>query len=298
MQDTKTQIQITKAHPLFGAEVRGMDLMQQQDPEVYDQLRNALAEYGVLVIKDQGHLNDEGQIEFCRGFGNLQTSITLHREDTDRRMKRDELTDLSNVDASGNRIAADDTRRLLQLPGRLWHSDNSFRSPPGLFTFLHARVVPPEGGDTQFADMRAAYDALDDDMKARLKGLEVIHSLGWSREQVGAPPMSPKEKENLPDTVQPLVRIHPTTGRHSLYLSSHGRDVVGMDVAEGRALLAQLTEFATQDKFVLTHKWTAGDFVVWDNRCTMHRATPFPEEKYQRDMRRTSVEDTQAAVAA
>ncbi len=291
-------MQITQAHPLFAAELRGLDLPHPQDAETLDAIRAALATYGVVVIKDQDALDDDGQIAFSRAFGKLQTSISLHREDTARRVKRAELTDLSNVDADGKRIGADDTRRKLQLPGRLWHSDNSFRSPPGLYTFLHARVVPPEGGNTDFADMRAAYDALDEAMKLRLAGLKALHTLAWSREQVGAPPLSLQEAQNIPESVQPLIRVHPTTGRRSLYLSSHASHIDGMDLAEGRALLAELNAFATQAAFVYAHVWTAGDLVIWDNRCTMHRATPFPEEKYHRDMRRTSVEDTQAAVAA
>ena len=291
-------MQISQAHPLFAAELRGLDLAQPQSAATLDAIRDALATYGVVVIKDQGHLDDDGQIEFSRAFGKLQTSISLHREDTARRMKHAELTDLSNVDADGKRISADDTRRKVQLPGRLWHSDNSFRKPAGLYTFLHARIVPPEGGNTDFADMRAAYDALDEAMTQRLAGLCALHTLAWSREQVGAPPLSPQEAQNIPESIQPLIRVHPTTGRRSLYLSSHARDIVGMDVAEGRALLAELTAFATQARFVYSHVWTAGDFVIWDNRCTMHRATPFPEDKYQRDMRRTSVEDTEVAKAA
>jgi alpha-ketoglutarate-dependent 2,4-dichlorophenoxyacetate dioxygenase len=291
-------MRITPVHPMFGAEIRGIDVAAPLDAVTLEALRGALDGYGVVVIPDQERLDDDAQIAFCQNFGTLQTSITLHRKDAPRRMTRDELTELSNIDGAGQRIASDDTKRKLQLPGRLWHSDNSFRSPPGLFTFLHARVVPPEGGDTEFADMRAAYDELDEATRDRLCGLQVIHSLARSRELVGAPPLSPEERVNLPDTIQPLVRVHPASGRKSLYLSSHARDVVGMDEREGRALLAELTDHATQARFVYSHKWSAGDMVIWDNRCTMHRATPFPEDRYRRDMRRTSVADTEAAVAA
>lgn len=291
-------MRITPVHPMFGAEIRGIDAAAPLDAVTLEALRGALDGYGVVVIPDQERLDDDAQIAFCQNFGTLQTSITLHRKDAPRRMTRDELTELSNIDGAGQRIASDDTKRKLQLPGRLWHSDNSFRSPPGLFTFLHARVVPPEGGDTEFADMRAAYDELDEATRDRLCGLQVIHSLARSRELVGAPPLSPEERVNLPDTIQPLVRVHPASGRKSLYLSSHARDVVGMDEREGRALLAELTDHATQARFVYSHKWSAGDMVIWDNRCTMHRATPFPEDRYRRDMRRTSVADTEAAVAA
>ncbi|CAN5357899.1 TauD/TfdA family dioxygenase [soil metagenome] len=291
-------MQITQLHRHFAAEVTGLTLVVDLPDAVIDTLKDALEQHGVIIIRDQQALTDDVQIEFCRRFGTLQKSITVHREDTARRLKRDELSDISNVNEDGERMRADDKRRLLQLPARLWHSDNSFRSPPGLYTFLAAKIVPPEGGDTEFADMRAAYDALDDATKARIAGLQVRHSLGWSREQVGAPPLSESEKANIPESVQPLVRFHPKTGRTSLYLSSHGRDVLNMAAAEGRALLEELTEFATRPEFVYSHKWRDGDLVIWDNRDTMHRATPFPENIYRRDMRRTSVEDDQVAIPA
>jgi len=291
-------MKITRVHPLFAAEVTGLAITAGMPQAEVDQIRNAIEDEGVICVRGQQAMTDDDQIAFCSRFGTLQKSISLHREDTARRMKRDELTDLSNVAADGSRIAASDTRRLIQLPGRLWHSDNSFRSPPGLYTFLAAKIVPPEGGDTEFADMRAAYDALDEATKARIDGLQTVHSLGWSREQVGAPPLSEGERKNIGEAVQPLVRFHQRSGRKSLYLSSHARDVVGMSEADGKALLRELTEFATQPQFVYRHKWREGDFVMWDNRITMHRATPFPEDKYQRDMRRTSIEDHEAAIAA
>lgn len=291
-------MEIKRIHPHFGAEITGVQICADMPQDLIDAIRNAIEDEGVVVIRDQQAMTDDDQIAFCGRFGTLQKSITLHREDTERRMRRDELSDISNVDADGGRMAPDDKRRLLQKPARLWHSDNSFRSPPGLYTFLAAKIVPPEGGNTEFADMRAAYDALDAATKERIAGIEVRHSLAWSREQAGAPPMSAGELANIPESVQPLVRFHPRSGRRSLYLSSHARDVLGMSDAEGKALLAELTQFATQPEFVYSHQWRDGDFVMWDNRFTMHRATPFPEDKYRRDMRRTSTEDDQVAIAA
>lgn len=291
-------MQVARVHPRLGAEITGLALSPDLPEAVIDELKGLLAEHGVLVIREQQALSDDDQIEFCRRFGTLQKSISLHRKDTTRRLTRDELTDLSNIDENGLRMDPGDKRRSLQKPGLLWHSDNSFRSPPGLYTFLKAKILPPEGGDTQFADMRAAYDALDEADKQQIAGLQVRHSLGWSREQAGAPPLSESEQANIPESVQPLVRVLPGSGRRSLYLSSHGRDVLGMSDADGRALLQKLTAFATQPEFVYIHKWRDGDLVVWDNRSTMHRATPFPDDKYQRDMRRTSIEDDAVAVPA
>jgi alpha-ketoglutarate-dependent 2,4-dichlorophenoxyacetate dioxygenase len=291
-------MQITRLHPHFAAEITELRLSAELPDTIIDALQQALEEYAVIVVRDQQAMTDDVQIALSARFGRLQRSITIHREDTARRLQRDELSDISNVDEKGERMSAQDRRRQLQMPARLWHSDNSFRSPPGLFTFLAAKIVPPEGGDTEFADMRVAYDALEPDMRDRIDGLRVRHSLDWSRQQVGAPSLSVSERANIPEAIQPLVRFHPATGRKSLYLSSHARDVIDCDEAEGRALLQELSARSTRPEFVYSHKWREGDLVIWDNRTTMHRATPFAEDKYRRDMRRTSVEDDRAAVGS
>ena len=291
-------MQITRLHPHFAAEITELRLSAELPDTIIGALQQALEEHAVVVVRDQQAMTDDVQIAFSARFGRLQRSITIHREDTARRLQRDELSDISNVDEKGERMSAQDRRRQLQMPAHLWHSDNSFRSPPGLFTFLAAKIVPPEGGDTEFADMRAAYDALEPDMRERIDGLRVRHSLDWSRQQVGAPSLSVLERANIPEAIQPLVRFHPATGRKSLYLSSHARDVIDCDEAEGRALLQELSARSTRPEFVYSHKWREGDLVIWDNRTTMHRATPFAEDKYRRDMRRTSVEDDRAAVGS
>jgi alpha-ketoglutarate-dependent 2,4-dichlorophenoxyacetate dioxygenase len=283
-------MKITQLHPHFMAEVTGLDLSVPLTSDQADAVQQAIDTHAVLVFRDQAAMDDEAQIDFSARFGPLQRSITVHREDTERRLKRDELSDISNVDDEGKRLAEDDRRRMLQRPARLWHTDSSFRNPPGRYTFLAARILPPEGGDTEFADMRAAYDALDDATKARIADLRVFHSLNRSRILADAPALSPAEAANLPGAEQPLVRRHPT-GRDALYLASHAESVVGWDEAEGRALLDQLTEHATSAEFVYAHVWKDGDFVMWDNRCTMHRATPFAYDLYRRDMRRTTVAD-------
>jgi alpha-ketoglutarate-dependent 2,4-dichlorophenoxyacetate dioxygenase len=281
---------VTQLHPHFMAEITGLDLSKPMTHDQAAAVQQAIDAHAVLVFRDQAAMDDEAQIAFSALFGPLQRSITVHREDTERRLKRDELSDISNVDDEGRRLAADDRRRLLQRPARLWHTDSSFRDPPGRYTFLAARMLPPEGGNTEFADMRAAYDALDDATRARIAGLRVHHSLGRSRILADAPPLSPDEARNLPGAEQPLVRRHPA-GRDALYLASHAESITGWPEAEGRALLDQLTEHAIRPEFVYSHAWRDGDFVMWDNRCTMHRATPFREDLYRRDMRRTTVAD-------
>ena len=277
-------------HPGFAAQVTDLDLSQPLDPRQIEEVQRAIDRYAVLVFREQQAMDDDAQIGFSAMFGPLQRSITVHREDTPRRLRRDELSDISNVDDSGRRLAADDRRRLLQRPARLWHTDSSFRDPPGRYTFLAARVLPPEGGDTEFADMRAAYDALDAPTRERIAALRVFHSLARSRTLADAPPLSETEARTLSGAEQPLVRHHPA-GRIALYLASHADHIVGWPEAESRALLDDLTEHATAPQFLYRHVWHDGDFVMWDNRCTMHRATPFREESHRRDMRRTTVAD-------
>ncbi|OJY53866.1 TauD/TfdA family dioxygenase [Sphingomonas sp. 67-41] len=281
---------VNQLHPHFMAEVTGLDLLTPLTPDQARAVQQAIDTHAVLVFRHQAAMDDEAQIGFSALFGPLQRSITVHREDTERRLKRDELSDISNVDEEGRRLAADDRRRLLQRPARLWHTDSSFRDPPGRYTFLAARILPPEGGDTEFADMRAAYDALDEVTKLALTGLRVFHSLGRSRLLADAPALSPDEERNLPGAEQPLVRRHPS-GRDALYLASHAESIVGWDATESRELLDRLTEHAIRPEFVHSHQWRGGDFVMWDNRCTMHRATPFRDDLYRRDMRRTTVAD-------
>ena len=281
---------IRQLHPHFFGEVTDLDLSVPLTAEQSAAVQTAIDTHAVLVFRDQQAMDDDAQIAFSALFGSLQRSITVHREDTSRRLKRDELSDISNVDEDGQRLAADDHRRLLQRPARLWHTDSSFRNPPGRYTFLAARTLPPEGGDTEFADMRAAYDALDEATKGRIATLEVFHSLDRSRILADAPALSPQEAQNLPGAQHPLVRRHPA-GRDALYLASHADRIVGWPEDESRAMLDALTAHATSPEFVHSHVWREGDLVMWDNRCTMHRATPFAYDLYRRDMRRTTVAD-------
>lgn len=281
-------MRVRQLHPHFMGEVTGIDLSRPFDVAA---VQAAIDRLAVLVFREQQQLSDDGQIAFSALFGPVTRSITIHREDTLRRFRRDELSDISNLAEDGSRMAADNAKRLLQRPARLWHTDSSFRRPVGRYTFLAARLLPPDGGNTEFADCRAAYDALPDATKACIDSLEGMHSLARSRRLAVAPELSPQEAANLPPTVQPLVRIHPRSGRKALYLGSHAERIVGWPHDEGRALLDELENHATRAEFVYSHAWQDGDLVMWDNRCTLHRATPFRDDLYVRDMRRTTVAD-------
>jgi alpha-ketoglutarate-dependent 2,4-dichlorophenoxyacetate dioxygenase len=176
------------------------------------------------------------------------------------------------------------------LANRLWHADASFVDPAGRYSMLSARVLPPVRADTEFADMRGAYDALDEETRQSLEGLKVHHSIAYSREVLGFE-FSPEERERLKGVVQPLIRDFASTGRRSLYLASHASSIVGWPVPEGRLLLRDLMEHATQPRFVYAHEWQPQDFVIWDNRTTMHRARPFDDKRYRRELRRTTTLD-------
>ena len=268
----------------FGAVVEGVRLAAPTEAQVAA-IKAAWLEHALLIFPGQTDLDDERQMAFARQFGDLVPELAA--------------VQITNVLPDGRlREAPDDDMMKIIRGNMFWHQDNTYMPLQAKGAVFSARVVPTEKGETGFADMRAAYDALDQAMKDRIRGLEVVHSLGWSRFQADAPELSPVERENMPDTVQPLVRVHPATGRKSLYLSSHARDILGMSEAEGRALLAELTAHATQPEFVYSHHWKDGDLAMWDNRSTMHRATPFREDLYKRDMRRTTTADRVSAQAA
>ena len=254
-------------HPSFVAEVSPVDL-RTADSAALEEIRRGMDQYGVLVFRNQEFSDDE-QLAFAERFDG-----TLH----------------SNVGKDGQLLAPDDRRRMSSLANRLWHTDASFVDPAGRYSMLSARVIPPVHADTEYADMRGAYDALDEETKATIKDLRVHHSIAYSREVLGFE-FAPGEKELLKGAVHPLVRKFATTGRRSLYLASHAQQIVGWPVPEARLLLRDLTEHATQPRFVHSHEWRLWDFVIWDNRTTMHRATPFDDKKYRRELRRTTTLD-------
>jgi len=288
------KLEFKRLHPHFFAEASPIALRAVRDPETLARIRAAMDAHAVTVFHDQA-FTDAEQLEFARRLDGALHAKTGARVVAKNRLSDDEaLTDISNVGADGALLATDDRQRLYRLGNRLWHTDASFEDPPGRYSMLHARVVPPSeaGADTEFADMCAAYDALGQKMKAKLEGLRVRHSIAYSRRTLGFE-FSAEEEALLPGAEHPLVRNLPS-GRKSLYLASHAAEVIGWNLPEGRLLLRELIEHATQPQFVHRHAWRAGDLVIWDNRATMHRATPFDDTQLRRELRRVTTLDVAA----
>lgn len=281
-------IAVKQLHQVFVGEVSGVDLRRPLEADTVTALNDAINQYGVLVFHDQP-IDDAQQQAFSRNFGELETTVRAYRKDFVPRLDI-HMADISNLDENNKVLPAGDRRRLNALGNRLWHSDSSFKRIPARFSLLSARVIPDEGGETQFADMRAAWDALPDKMKARVEGMICEHTQLFSRAKIGFTDWAEEERAKMAPVPQVLVRTHPGSGRKSLFLSSHAGRIRGMEEPEARMLLLDLSEFATQREFVHTHRWKVGDLVMWDNRCTMHRAREYDETQI-RDMHRTTVSD-------
>jgi len=276
----------------FAAEVSPVDLRQVHDPETLAEIRAGMDEHAVLVFPEQQFVDAEHLAFAQRLDGALHTKLGSSAL-VKNRFGNEALGDISNLDENGDIMNTDNRRRAYSLGNRLWHTDASFQDPPGRYSMLHAKVIPPAGADTEYADMRAAYDALPDDMKARLDGLRVHHSIAYSRQTLGFE-FSTDEEDRLKGAVHPLVRTIPRSKRRALYLASHASRIIDWPVPEARLLLRELIEHATQPPFVYRHRWTVGDLVIWDNRCTMHRATPFEDTRYRRELRRVTTLDIPA----
>jgi alpha-ketoglutarate-dependent 2,4-dichlorophenoxyacetate dioxygenase len=274
---------------LFVAQAKGIELRQVHDRATLDALRDAMDRYAVLVFRDQP-FQDSEQLEFAQRFDGQLHSKTGAAVLSKSRLGNEALTDISNLDENGEVLASQDRRRMYSLGNRLWHTDASFQDPAGRYSLLSARVIPAVRADTEFADMRAAYDALDEEMKARIANLRAHHSIAYSRITLGFE-FSPQEQKQLEGALQPLVRTNPRTGRKSLYLASHASRIEGWPIPDGRLLLRDLTEHATQRDFVYRHEWRVGDLVIWDNLATMHRAMPFDDATHRRELRRVTTLD-------
>ncbi len=285
-----TTLRLTPLHPLFAARAEGLDLRHPLDAAEVAAITAAMDRYAVLVFPGQ-HFEGDQQLAFGRHFGEVEDVPTLVDQGR-RRLADNRVNDISNLGVDGNILPADDRRRMFNLGNLLWHSDSSFKPVPAQYSMLHARVIPPEGGETEFADMRAAWDALPEKMKAEVRDLVCEHSLIFSRAQLGFDEFTPEEMARCTPVPQRLVRRHPGSGRLSLYLSAHIGRIQGWQRPEAMALIRELTEFSTQREFVYSHSWTVGDLVVWDNRCTMHRGRRYEDKTYPRDMRRVSLKDS------
>ncbi|HEY8288705.1 MAG TPA: TauD/TfdA family dioxygenase [Acetobacteraceae bacterium] len=289
-------IGIRSLHKLFVGEVTGIDISQTLSAADVAAIEAGMDRHAVLVFPDQT-LTDEQQCEFSRNFGELEVTLAGQMaKPEDRRLAKLELGDISNLDARNQLRARDDSRRMYALANRLWHSDASFRAVGAGYTLLHGRIIPRNGGNTEFADMRAAYDALDDATKAEIEDLVTEHSIVFSREQIGFSDYEAAHADKLRPVRHRLVVTHPVTGRKSLYLSSHIGGIVGWPVPEARAFIRDLTEHATQPQFVYAHAWRVSDLVMWDNRTVMHRARRYRDLEEVRDLRRTSIKGTGLAM--
>ena len=277
-------IETRPLHSLFGIEIAGIDV-RRVDDTTFGEIARALDDHSVLLFRGQS-LSDEEQIAFSRRFGPLEQTI---RSIAQQARDLPEISNLSNVDTEQRLIPAGDKRNLFNAGNQMWHSDSSFKRVPAMASLLAARVVPPEGGETEFASVRVGYERLAETVARRLDGRVAIHSFGYSRGLIGEGLLPPEHAAQVPPVPQALVRTNPVNGRRAFYVGSHACEIVGMPTTEARALLRELLEAATRPELVYRHRWAVGDLVMWDNRCMLHRGRPWDEGRYPRVMHRTTV---------
>jgi alpha-ketoglutarate-dependent 2,4-dichlorophenoxyacetate dioxygenase len=278
----------------FAAEIGDVDLACAPTPTQFERIQQAFAEFSVLVFPNQT-LTVEEHLAFAALFGSLETTVADCRPGTELRVSR-QIADVSNL-TKGNEIWKEDSsRRLHEMGNRLWHTDSSFKTIPAKASLLYARSIPPIGGHTEFADLRAAYDALSRSRQLELEPLVAEHCIRYSRARIGFTDFSPEEILALPPVRRPIVRVHADSGRTTLYLAAHAGRVDGMSDEEGAELIDDLMAHAVQRQFVYTHRWRVNDLVIWDDRCTMHRGTPFDDIRWPRDVQRATVMDDAFAV--
>jgi alpha-ketoglutarate-dependent 2,4-dichlorophenoxyacetate dioxygenase len=278
---------VQRVGPCFAGLASGVDLSAPLTATDAHAIHQAMDEHAVLVFRGQ-QFSDEQHMAFSHALGPLEPTKSASLRGPDDQRLAPTFADVSNLDKDDQPFARDDRRRLFAIGNRLWHSDSSFKTVPAKYSILHAISLPNDGGNTQFADMRAAYDALDNGTREVIEGLVCEHSQMYSRQQVGFLDFTDEERERFAPVRQSLVRIHPSTGKKSIYLSSHAGSILGWPIPEARIFLRDLVEHATQPQFVYQHQWQLGDLILWDNRRTMHRARPFPADQ-PRDMRRTTL---------
>ena len=289
--ETTMTIAVTRLTPSFAAQIGGVDITRPVDDATWADVRAAFEEHSVLVFRGQP-LDDESQITFSRRFGALEVTRSINPAAGTPFARQ------SNLDIkTGEVIPSDDRRMIYQLANMLWHSDSSFKAVPSLCSLLSARIIPPEGGATEFASGRAAYPSLPEALKRRVETAVAVHDFSWSRDQIRPGFFTEKERAQYPPVRHPVVRANPVNGRKSLFLGAHASHIESLPVDEGRALLKELLDHVTQPKFCYRHEWQEGDLVVWDNRCVLHRATPFDTVRYKRLMQRTTISGDPAEFA-
>jgi alpha-ketoglutarate-dependent 2,4-dichlorophenoxyacetate dioxygenase len=286
---------VNKLHSLFGAEIVGADLHAPPDPSLVAAIESAMAEHAVVVLRDQD-ITDEEQIRFSRAFGPLELPPHMglkfgQRGELQRRI-RPEMYDVANIDANGDFLPYESLKMASNRANEEFHTDSSFNSLPTKWSFLSGRIVPPVGADTLYADTRAAYDALPPELKAKAEEAVAEHYFWKTRGRAGFDKITDDMRRAMPPVAQKIVRVIPESGRKALLIGNHATHVLGWPKQEGERFLDELNAFATQERFVYTHKWRAGDLVIWDNRCTLHRATPYEVFKHKRDMRRTTINES------
>jgi len=280
-------IDLNPLHADLAVEIGNIDLRRPLDGETLAALRSALARYPVLVFHGQ-ELSDDEHAAFTKSFGPIDAGLVLAAK-RKRRLKNTDVIDLANIDIEGNILDAGNARNVSLLANQMWHSDSSFKDPPAQYSVLCGIDLPGEGGDTEFADQRAAYDALSEPMKARVETMVAEHWAFHSRNMLGGGDFTPEGMAALPPVEWPIVHTIPESGRKSLFVGVHTREIRGMATAEARMFLLDLLEHATQREFVYRHRWRNGDIVMWDNRCTLHRGRPYDLTKL-RELRRCSTE--------
>ena len=276
--------------PDFMAEIGDVDLSRPLSAEDRAAIKAAFFKYSVLVVPNQ-ELTSAQHIAFAEVFGPMEQNINTYADEVKKYRIDTRIADVSNLGDENEILAANSRKRMSGLANRLWHTDSIFRHLPALTSLLYGRSIAPVGGRTEFADMRAAYEALPNATQIKIDKMIVEHSIFHSRAKLGFSDFTEKERASLPPAKQVLVRIIPETGRRNLYLASHAMRVMGMSDEESETLFRELTEHATQPHFVVSHRWRVNDLVMWDNRCTMHRGTEFDDQRWKRDVRRATVSD-------
>ena len=274
----------------FGAEIRGANLSEPPDPALIGTVNAAVAEHAVVVLRDQD-CTDEEQIRFSRAFGPLELPPAMGVRINLKRRVRPELYDVSNLDANGDFLPPDALQHASNRANEEFHTDSSFNALPTKWSLLSARILPPFGADTEFVDTRAVYDALPAELRGRADNAVAEHYFWKTRGRAGFGAITEEMRRAMPPVPQPVVRVIPESGRKALYIGNHATHVLGWPREEGERFLAELNAFATQPRFVYAHRWRDGDLVIWDNRCTVHRATEYDVFKYKRDLRRTTINE-------